>query len=148
MPSKDRTRLASRLAGVLAALGAAAALSAGPAAAAPDTTPVSVKILGSGTLIDDGTAAEVRVLVTCEPEPPVLEALVTGSQEGSVGFGEGFFLGIECDGLPHVQTARIRTFDPERFHRGKARFSAFILLCDPDTSECFDGQDTRLVQLR
>ncbi|HEX5954860.1 MAG TPA: hypothetical protein VFY37_02905 [Solirubrobacterales bacterium] len=131
--------------GLLAAVGLVLAGS-GEAASAPE--PVSAKLLGSGTLVDDGSAAEVRVLVRCDPDPPLLEALVTGSQEGAVGFGEGFFLGLRCDGRPHVETARVQTFDEERFQLGKARFSAFVLLCDEVSSECFSGQDTRLVRLR
>jgi hypothetical protein len=129
----------------LAALAIGAA--AGGAQAAPAQDPVEVKLLGSGTLLDDGATAQVRALVRCDPEPPLLEALVTGSQEGNVGFGEGFFLGLVCDGRPHIQLAQIGTFDGERFQPGKARVSAFVLLCDEESGECFSGQDTRLVQL-
>jgi hypothetical protein len=131
--------------GLLAAVGLALA---GPGEATSAPEPVSAQLLGSGTLVDDGSAAEVRVLVRCDPDPPVLEAFVTGSQEGAVGFGEGFFLGLTCDGRPHVETARVLTFDEERFQVGKARFSAFVLLCDEESGECFTGQDTRLVHLR
>ena len=110
--------------------------------------PVEVKLLGSGQLLDGGAVAEVRALVRCDPTPPLLEAGVTGSQENTVGFGEGFFLSVTCDGRPHVQLARIQTFDEERFRRGKAQVSAFVLLCNESGSECFSGGDTRLVQLR
>jgi hypothetical protein len=129
----------------MAVAGLVAAGRAAEAESAPG--PVSAKLLGSGTVLEDG-GAEVRVLVRCEPEPPLLEALVTGSQEGAVGHAEGFFSGLVCDGRPHVTTARLITFDEERFERGKARFSAFVLLCDDVSGECFTGQDTRLVQLR
>jgi hypothetical protein len=132
---------------LLAALVATASVGTGGAGAAPNG-PVEVKLLGSGTLLDNGATAQVRVLIRCEPAPPVLEALVTGSQEPNVGFGEGFFLGLTCDGQPHIETARIQTFDEERFQRGKANVSAFVLLCDEESGECFSGQDTRLVQLR
>jgi hypothetical protein len=133
---------------LLAALVAVAVAGARSAGAAPKE-PVEVKLLGSGSLLDDGATAEVRARIRCEPTPPVLEALVTSSQEPNVGFGEGFFVGlVTCDGQPHVQTARIQTFDEERFQRGKAFVSAFVLLCDEESGECFSGQDTRLVQLR
>jgi hypothetical protein len=145
---RDGVSLLSRTILGLCVLLGAAAVWAAPAGAAPEG-PVSVKILGGGDIIDDGAGAEVRVQVRCDPEPPLLEALVTASQEGTVGFGQGFFVGgVECDGRQHVLTARITTFDPELFVRGKAFVSAFVLLCDPVTGECFDGQDTRFVQLR
>jgi hypothetical protein len=128
----------------LAALAVGAAGSGG-AQAAQD--PVEVKLLGSGTLLDEGATAQVRVLVRCDPEPPLLEALVTGSQDDNVGFAEGFFLGLVCDGRPHIQIARLGTFDGERFQPGKSFVSAFVLLCDEVSGECFSGQDTRLVQL-
>jgi hypothetical protein len=47
-----------------------------------------------------------------------------------------------------VADPRIQTFDEERFRRGKAFVSGFVLLCDEESGECFSGQDTRLVQLR
>jgi hypothetical protein len=121
---------------------------AAPSTAAAPSDPVEVKLLGSGNLVDGGAAADVRALVRCDPTPPVLEALVTASQDDNVGFGEGFFVGLTCDGRPHIESARIQTFDEERFRRGKAFVSAFVLLCDEESDECFRGQDARLVHLR
>src|SRR5215211_881628 len=118
-----------------------------PTTASAAREPVEVKLLGSGRLLDGGTVAEVRVHVQCDPTPPLLEAGVTGSQDGNVGFGEGFFLNLTCDGRRHVEFAQIQTFDDESFRRGKAYVSAFVLLCDETGAHCFSGGDTRLVQL-
>jgi hypothetical protein len=142
----SRKAVARRMVVVLGVLALNVAIGTSTSAAAT-REPVEVKLLGSGVLLDDGAVAEVRALVRCEPTPPVLEALVTGSQDDNVGFGEGFFLDLTCDGRTHIQTARIQTFDEERFERGKARVSAFVLLCDETGAHCFSGQDTRLVQL-
>jgi hypothetical protein len=132
---------------LLAALTLVATIGAASTAAGA-REPVEVTLLGSGTLLDGGAGAEVRALVRCDPTPPVLEALVTASQDDNVGFSEGFFFSLTCDGRPHVQSAQLQTFDEERFRRGKAQVSAFVLLCDEESGECFTGQDTRLVQLR
>jgi hypothetical protein len=146
--ARNPVRLAIAIAAtVLPILAVAAPAGEGTAWAASQEEPVEVKLLGSGDLFDDGAVVEVRALVRCEPTPPLLEALVTGSQDSNVGFGEGFFLGLTCDGRTRIQTARIQTFGEERFQRGKARVSAFVLLCDEVSGECFTGQDTRLVQL-
>jgi len=134
--------------GLVAAAALVVAGGGGNAAAVSAQEPVSAKLLGSGTLLEGGLVAEVRVLVRCEPDPPLLEALVTGSQDGAVGFGEGFFVDLTCDGQNHVEIARVQTFGEEQFHAGKGYFSAFILLCDEVSGDCFTGQDTRFVNLR
>jgi hypothetical protein len=132
---------------VATALAAVAVVGARSAEAVPQDESVEVKLLGSGSLLDDGTTVEVRVLVRCPPTPPLLEALVTGSQEGNVGFAEGFFLAVTCDGRTHVEVAQLHTFDGERFVEGKAFVSAFVLLCDETGAVCFSGGDTRFVRL-
>ena len=140
--------LASRMAVVLLGVLTLTVATIGlPTTAAGVREAVEVKVLGAVTLLDGGAAVEVRVLVQCDPTPPLLEAGVTGSQEGNVGFGQGFFRSVTCDGRPHVEAARIETFDDERFQRGKAFVSAFVLLCDETGGDCFSGGDARLVQL-
>jgi hypothetical protein len=117
----------------------AAALAA-PSAQAQDS--VDVSIVRFVEFVDEDTV-RATASVTCTGT--VLEAFAYVVQRVRNGFHNsefGFFNPI-CDGAPHTVTVTIEAAEGERFRRGRARVSAFVLL-DSDTS----SSPSRLVVIR
>ncbi|HEX9410591.1 MAG TPA: hypothetical protein VF986_02710 [Actinomycetota bacterium] len=127
----------SSLIGLLLLMGAASAN------AEPGVRDVPVRVASVGKIIEDGSAAMVRVATVCPRGWGVLESFVYLVQDGNQSF-EGFFT-PSCDGARHAYKVRVEAVD-FTFHQGEATASAYILLMGPGGQER-QGQDYRTVTL-
>jgi hypothetical protein len=99
-------------------------LLAAPAAQAQDET-VSVTIERFVEFVDKDTV-QASLTVTCSSDGVVLEAFAYVVQRAH-NSDFRFFAPI-CDGVPHTLEVSIHAAEGERFRRGRARVSAFVLL--------------------
>jgi hypothetical protein len=106
----------------------------------------AITVQPEGVIVGGGDEALVFVNVECtlDPGDELLEGLLTLSQESASGFGS---LNPNCDGKPHRNVVRVRTFDGS-FQPGDAFASAFLLFLDPTTGETVQAQDSRTIGLR
>jgi hypothetical protein len=129
---------------VLLVLAGLLSVGVGPAVSAPDK--VSVHIRRNATISDDGLHVVIKVRVRCPEEPPLLEAFAYLNQQGN----ESQFGGLNptCDGRWHRMPVSVDSFEEAPFHPGRARATAFVLLCDEAGTVCVSGEDSRIVRLR
>jgi hypothetical protein len=116
------------------------------AGSAQAQTAATVTVQPEGVIVGGGDEALVFVIVECtlDPGDELLEGHVTLGQEFASGFGS---LNPTCDGKPHRNLVRVRTFDAT-FQNGEAFASAFLLFLDPVTGETVQAQDSRTITLR
>jgi hypothetical protein len=103
-----------------------------------------------GLIAEGGAVANLEVRVSCEPVGDVgfpLEAMLFLTQENQTIAGEGGIGGIICDGTPRWLPVRVTAFEGS-FHAGRARASAFVLICDPNGIVCEQAQAVREIHLR
>jgi len=105
---------------------------------------VSVELEDRGTLLEGGSAALVRVSVTCDAPGQVLEAFVILQQRRTSG--QGAIAGIACDGVTRSHAVRVQAIDGP-FRPGPVDASAFVLVCD-QSGACQQGQDSERLLLR
>ncbi len=101
-----------------------AVLLTAPMARAEEET-VSVSIGRFVEFVDEETV-QASVTVTCTSGSEVLEAFAYVVQRDH-NSRFGFFNPI-CDGSPHTFLVTIQAAEGQRFRRGRARVSAFVLL--------------------
>ena len=119
-------RVRSLLIGAAALL--AALVVAAPAAAAP-----TAEIAPDAKRLKGGKFAAVAVTVTCGSGETVLEAFVYLVQNGN----QSPFAPIRdvvCDGTAHVYVVTVAAPTGERFRRGEARASGYVLTNQGSTS--------------
>ncbi len=96
------------------------------------------QLTAEGTLLLD-------VRVKCAAEGEVLEAFVDVTQDDQTISGQGTISGIVCDGHWRKHAVTVQVFEGE-FHPGRARASAFVLVCTE--TDCADGQAVKFLQVR
>jgi hypothetical protein len=116
----------------------------GPVVSAPSK--LSVHIRRNATISADGLHVVVSVRIRCPAQPPVLEAFAYVTQEGN----ESDFGGLSptCDGRWHRMAVSVNAFEDAPLHPGRARATAFVLLCDETSGDCVTGEDSRRIRLR
>jgi hypothetical protein len=130
---------------VLLVLAGLLSVGVGPAVSAPPGK-LSVDVRPKATISADGLQAVVRVRVRCPAEPPVLEAFLYVTQVGNESQFAG--LNLTCDGRWHRMAVSVSAFEEAPLHPGRARATAFVLLCDEAGAVCLSGEDSRNIHLR
>ena len=112
---------------------AAVALLAALVVAAPVAAAPTAQIAPEADRLKGGKFVSVAVTVTCGSGETVLEAFVYLVQNGMQSpFAP--IRGVVCDGTPHVYAVTVAAPAGERFRRGEAQASGYVLTDAGSTS--------------
>jgi hypothetical protein len=112
---------------------------------ATGNVPITVEVARVATRLNNGTAVEVDVTVTCAPWKTPLEAFVYVTQNGNET--EFAPIPVVCRGFPRTYIVRVPTGEAQ-IRRGNAQASAYVLLLLADGANTESGDDTRPLKIR